>query len=766
MTLKRSSTTDVVVVSMKEKDGPLSTLTNVKLGNMIISEGTFRRLISIVIQSGHSVNCELKGCTIEPEEDVRQLQVEMENQAALQMVVLQPVSADYTTHIAIRKTTMSAGEFRRLVSIVIQSGHSVNCELWGCILVPDEDVRQLQVEMENQSALQMVALQPVSADYTTHITIGETTMSAGEFRRLVSIVIQSGHSVNCELWHCTIEPEEDVRQLQVEMENQSALQMVVLQPVSADYTTHIAIRESTMSAGEFRRLVSIVIQSGHSVNCELGRCTIEPEEDVRQLQVEMENQSALQMVVLQPVSADYTTHITIEETTMSAGEFRRLVSIVIQSGHSVNCELWHCTIEPEEDVRQLQVEMENQSALQMVALQPYTTMSAGEFRRLVSIVIQSGHSVNCELGRCTIEPEEDVRQLQVEMENQSALPMVALQPVSADYTTHIAIRETTMSAGEFRRLVSIVIQSGHSVNCKLFDCEIEPEEDVRQLQVEIENQSALPMVVLQPVSADYTTHITIEYTTMSAGEFRRLVSIVIQSGHSMVVLQPVSADYTTHITIEETTISAGEFRRLVSIVIQSGHSVNCELEGCTIKPEEDVRQLQVEMENQSALPMVVLQPVSADYTTHIAIRESTMSAGEFRRLVSIVIQSGHSVNCELGRCTIEPEEDVRQLQVEMENQSALPMVALQPVSADYTTHIAIRETTMSAGEFRRLVSIVIQSGHSVNCELEGCTIEPKEDVRQLLVEMENQSAVKLVRPFQVDEFHDWSVEFNVNVNGR
>ncbi|XP_052788048.1 uncharacterized protein LOC128222913 isoform X2 [Mya arenaria] len=997
-------------------DGPLSTLTNVKLGNMIISEGTFRRLISIVIQSGHSVNCELKGCTIEPEEDVRQLQVEMENQAALQMVVLQPVSADYTTHIAIRKTTMSAGEFRRLVSIVIQSGHSVNCELWGCILVPDEDVRQLQVEMENQSALQMVALQPVSADYTTHITIGETTMSAGEFRRLVSIVIQSGHSVNCELWHCTIEPEEDVRQLQVEMENQSALQMVVLQPVSADYTTHIAIRESTMSAGEFRRLVSIVIQSGHSVNCELGRCTIEPEEDVRQLQVEMENQSALQMVVLQPVSADYTTHITIEETTMSAGEFRRLVSIVIQSGHSVNCELWHCTIEPEEDVRQLQVEMENQSALQMVALQPvsadytthiairestmsagefrrlvsiviqsghsvncelgrctiepeedvrqlqvemenqsalpmvalqpvsadytthiairettmsagefrrlvsiviqsghsvncelegltiepeedvrqlqvemenqsalqmvalqpvsadytthiairettmsagefrrlvsiviqsghsvncklfdceiepeedvrqlqveienqsalpmvvlqpvsadytthitieYTTMSAGEFRRLVSIVIQSGHSVNCELGRCTIEPEEDVRQLQVEMENQSALPMVALQPVSADYTTHIAIRETTMSAGEFRRLVSIVIQSGHSVNCKLFDCEIEPEEDVRQLQVEIENQSALPMVVLQPVSADYTTHITIEYTTMSAGEFRRLVSIVIQSGHSvncelenceiepeedvrqlqvemenqsalqMVVLQPVSADYTTHITIEETTISAGEFRRLVSIVIQSGHSVNCELEGCTIKPEEDVRQLQVEMENQSALPMVVLQPVSADYTTHIAIRESTMSAGEFRRLVSIVIQSGHSVNCELGRCTIEPEEDVRQLQVEMENQSALPMVALQPVSADYTTHIAIRETTMSAGEFRRLVSIVIQSGHSVNCELEGCTIEPKEDVRQLLVEMENQSAVKLVRPFQVDEFHDWSVEFNVNVN--
>ncbi|WAR30746.1 hypothetical protein MAR_033288 [Mya arenaria] len=336
----------IVSQNVPLKDGPLSTLTNVKLGNMIISEGTFRRLISIVIQSGHSVNCKLKRCTIKPEENVRQLQVEMENQSALQMVALQPVSADYETHITIKDTTMSAGEFRRLVSIVIQSGHSVNCELLHCTIEPDEDVRQLQLEMENQSALQMVALQPVSADYTTHITIEDTTMSAGEFRRLDSIVIQSGHYVNCELDACTIEPEED--------------------PVSADYTTHIAIVDTIMSAGELRRLVSIVIQSGHSVNCELWHCTIEPEEDVRQLQVEMENQSALPMVALQPVSADYTTHITIVDTIMSAGELRRLVSIVIQSGHSVNCELWLCTIEPDEDVRQLQMEMENMSAVKLV----------------------------------------------------------------------------------------------------------------------------------------------------------------------------------------------------------------------------------------------------------------------------------------------------------------------------------------------------------------------------------------------------------------
>ncbi|WAR17462.1 hypothetical protein MAR_032056 [Mya arenaria] len=727
-------------------------ITHITLENTTIVAVAFRRLVSIVIQSGHSVNCELHECTIKPEDDVRQLQVEMESQSALQLVNLQPVSSDYTTHITLENTTIAAGAFRRLVSIVIQSGRSVVCVLSRrCIIKPEEDVRQLQVGMENQSALQLVNLQPVSSDYTTQITLVKTTIAAGALRRLVSIVIQSGHSVDCKLSRCIIKPEEDVRQLQVEMENQSALQLVYLQPVSSDYKTHITLENTTIAAGAFRRLVSIVIQSGRFVDCKFSRCIIKPEEDVRQLQVKMENKSALQLVNLQPVSFDYTTHITLENTTIAAGAFRRLVSIVIQSGHSVNCELHECTIEPEEDRRQLHVEMENQSALQLVNLQPVssdytthitlenTTIAAGAFRRLVSIVIQSGHSVDsgafrrlsghsvdCELNECTIKPEEDVRPLQVEMENQSALQLDNLQPVSSDYTTHITLEKSTIAARAFRRLVSIVIQSGHSVDCKLSRCIIKPEEDVRQLQVETENQSALQLVNLQPVSSDYTTHIT----------------------------------------LKNTTIAAGAFRRLVSIVIQSGHSVNCELHECTIKPEEDRRQLQVEIENQSALQLVNLQPVSSDYTTHITLENTTIAAGAFRRLGSIVIQSGHSVDCVLRGCSIKPDKDVRQLQVEVENQSALQLVNLQPVSSDYTTHITLEKSTIAAGAFRRLVSIVIQSGHSVNCVLHMCTIKPKEDVRQLQVEIENHSAVKLVRPFQLDFCYDWSVEFDVNVKGR
>ncbi|WAR16300.1 hypothetical protein MAR_030894, partial [Mya arenaria] len=370
-----------------------------------------------------------------------------------------------------------------------------------------------------------------------------------------------------------------------------------------------------ISAGAFKRLVRFVIQSGHYVYCNLSECTIEHEEDVRQLQVEMENQSALQLVAQQPFSSDYTTRITLKNTTIAAGAFRRLVSIVIQSGHYVYCNLSECTIEHEEDVRQLQVEMENQSALQLVAQQPFssttritlknTTIAAGAFRRLVSIVIQSGHYVNCELSGCTIEHEEDVRQLQVEMENQSALQLVAQQPFSSDYTTYITLRNTTIAAGAFRRLVSIVIQSGHSVNCELNECTIKPEEDVRQLQVEMENQSPLQL-------SGHSVKCEISLCSIKPEEDVRQLQVGMEENQSplqLVAQQPVSSDYTTRITLEYTTIAAGVFRRLVRFVIQSGHSVNCELSGCTIKPEEDVRHLQVGMEeNQSPLQLVALQP--------------------------------------------------------------------------------------------------------------------------------------------------------------
>ncbi|XP_052763497.1 uncharacterized protein LOC128205684 [Mya arenaria] len=300
-------------------DGTPSTLTDVELGNMILSAGAYRRLVRFVIQSGHYVNCKLSLCKLELEEDMRQLQVGIENQSALQLVAPQPVSSDYTTYISSSCMVISVGEFRRLVSIVTQSGHSVNCEFSYCTIKLEEDVRQLQVGIENQSALQMVALQPVTADYTTYISLSGMVISVGEFRRLVSIVTQSGHSVNCKLSVCILELEEDMRQLQVGIENQSALQLVALQPATADYTTNISLIDMVIPVGEFRRLVSIVTQSGNYVICKLSCCTIEPEEDVRQLQVEMENQSVVKLVT--PFHLEFCDeylvefHVNVKEST-------------------------------------------------------------------------------------------------------------------------------------------------------------------------------------------------------------------------------------------------------------------------------------------------------------------------------------------------------------------------------------------------------------------------------------------------------------------
>ncbi|WAQ93890.1 hypothetical protein MAR_006361 [Mya arenaria] len=66
----------------------------------------------------------------------------------------------------------------------------------------------------------------------------------------------------------------------------------------------------------------MMIRLGHSVNCKLDRCSIEPEEDARQLEVDMENQPVLQ--TLQPASPIYTTNVTLRNVTMSAGVFRQL----------------------------------------------------------------------------------------------------------------------------------------------------------------------------------------------------------------------------------------------------------------------------------------------------------------------------------------------------------------------------------------------------------------------------------------------------------
>ena len=98
--------------------------------------------------------------------------------------------------------------------------------------------------------------------------------------------------------------------------------------------------------------------------------------------------------------------------------------------------------------------------------------------------------------------------------------------------------------------------------------------------------------------------------------------------------------------------------------------MKCELKGCTVEPEEMPPQ-QLESENQLALPTVAPSHASPGYTTPILLWLTTVPAAVFRWLVSMVIQCGHRVDCELYNCTVEPEEEMVQLKAEMQDNPAL-----------------------------------------------------------------------------------------------
>ncbi|XP_052814986.1 uncharacterized protein LOC128241902 isoform X2 [Mya arenaria] len=141
---------------LQEGDGSITTfpdgthfvIRDLRLHNILFSAIVFRRLVSLVLQSRHSVCVKLETCTIE--EDIKQLPEEMENQPAFHMVVPHPASPGYETNIKILEVTLSAKMFRFLVNGIMQSGKIVDCELMNCILKPNEELRRLMMEIENQ----------------------------------------------------------------------------------------------------------------------------------------------------------------------------------------------------------------------------------------------------------------------------------------------------------------------------------------------------------------------------------------------------------------------------------------------------------------------------------------------------------------------------------------------------------------------------------------------------------------------------------------
>ncbi|XP_052797932.1 uncharacterized protein LOC128229999 [Mya arenaria] len=537
-------------------------LARVQLKNMLIPASLFRRLVKTVIQSGHEVNCTLEDCELEHEEDLTQLQAEMENQPAIQMVAPKPNSACFKKVFDLSISAMSERTFRCLVSMMIESRHSGRCNLRNCTITPKEDVRNVPEETENQATIQMVASQTASPDYLTFIYLNDVAMSERTFRCIVSMMVESRHSGKCTLRNCTLTPEEDVRNVLVETENQATIHMVASQTALPDYKTHFRLFNVAMSAGTFRCLVSMTLRPRHFVECKLFKCTIKAEEDVRPMQEEMENQHALQAVAPQKTEPCYETFIKSHCVTMPAKVVRNLVSMLIQSGHAGRHEIHYCKIEPEEDYDQLQTEMENRAAFwltQQPVANDYATviylfdvkLSESMFRYIVNMVVWSGHNVDCAFAYCKIEPRD----------NQ---PVYQLVSTSTDYTTRITFRNMYIPECSFRHLVSMNIQSGHFLDCEFIECAtflVEEEKDVSQLMDEMENEPVLQVFDELPTAPDYVKCIKILFSTLSA-------SVV---------------------------------NCLNNMVRTSKHHVDWKLLDCIIEPREDVRQLLMEMEDNSAI---------------------------------------------------------------------------------------------------------------------------------------------------------------------
>ncbi|XP_052793264.1 uncharacterized protein LOC128227095 [Mya arenaria] len=386
-------------------DGSHFPLDYLELKNVRMLAEKFMRLVLVGIQSGHHLDYRFTECTIEG--DIGDAQ--------------QPASSRYVTRICLEKMTVSAEAFRRLIRVLIDSGQNVIFKLTECTI--DGNIGQQLEEVSNENAQKVVTQEPAFFDTQPIISLEKMTVPADVFTLLVP-VMSCGHGLLFALIECTLEGE--IIEEHVRVGNQTVLQVETQQPATSHNPSCIVLRKMTVSADMFRRLVIVVLQSEYKVGFQISGCTIEG--DIRELHEKVGDQAALQVEAPQPASSGY---ITLNKMTVSADVFRRLVLVVLQAGHHVICTLTECKIEG--DTKHLHENEGDQTALQVEAPQPassgYITtielktviVPAEVLRGLVSVVIQHEHRVCCELKNCTIEPVEEVRKLQVEMEDQPAI---------------------------------------------------------------------------------------------------------------------------------------------------------------------------------------------------------------------------------------------------------------------------------------------------------------------------------------------------------
>ncbi|WAR29109.1 hypothetical protein MAR_002677 [Mya arenaria] len=304
------------------------------------------------------------------------------------------------------------------------------------------------------------------------------------------------------------------------------------------------------------------------------------------------------------------------------------------------------------------------SHLKVVHLK-HIRMPEEQFSRLSQSFIKAG-GTSLDLEYCSIEQEDDVPQLQNECEHQI---------VSYDCKPSIELLEVTITVEEFIRLIDHVTRCGQSVKCTLYVTTLESNQAVEQ--------PAFPILVPQPISADYTTVLELSGNKMCTEQICQIVGRINQLNHSvtlalsfcteisdeynplrnqMVPPPNPSQDCAKHIEIKYMNISEPLFWYVATSVIYCGYT--CEISLCDILPSK------VPSEDNLYLPQMA--PIhSPAHTAKFRFNIVSIPHDVVERLACQAAISAHVVECVLDKCYVGPPPDVWSLKEKMEEDPAI-----------------------------------------------------------------------------------------------
>ncbi|XP_052786906.1 uncharacterized protein LOC128222100 [Mya arenaria] len=299
-----------------------------------MSEEQFRRLLQSFIKAG-GTSLRLWLCSIEPEDDVPQLQNECEQQI---------VSSECTTRITLGFVTITVEGFIRLIDYVTRCGQSVKCYLHHTTLKSNSAAEQ--------PVLPMLGPQPISADYTTELELSRIKMSTEQMCQIIGRMNQLNHSVTLRLFGCTEISDEY---------NPLRNKMVPPPNTSLNYTKHITIEFMAISETLCLYVASSAIYYGYT--CEISRCDILPSEVPHAGNLHFPQMAAIH-------SPAQTAKLRFHEASILQHVVERLAHQAAVSAHLVECVLDTCSVWPPPDVWSLKEKMEEDPAIQIEEFEP------------------------------------------------------------------------------------------------------------------------------------------------------------------------------------------------------------------------------------------------------------------------------------------------------------------------------------------------------------------------------------------------------------